>query len=161
MHVATGLFGQGFYNEYTRGHDLFDAATGGPSVYALNGTTKDTAKQWLIQAGIAKNFFGLGTTTVYGEYGQTKNGFNTIGLEGAGNNFVNAVGSAGSASAATYANDVTTQNVWGLGVSQTLDAAAMDLYAGYRNFSLSSQSCTNAGGCKDIGMFTAGSRIRF
>ena len=33
--------------------------------------------------------------------------------------------------------------------------------AGYRNFSLSSDNCSAAGGCKDISLFTAGSKIRF
>ncbi len=156
MHVATGLFAQGFYNQYTRGHDSFDASTGGASVYALAGVTKDTAKQWLVQAGISKNWFGVGATTLYGEYGQTKNGFNTIGLEGAGNAFI-----AGVAGGVAYTGDVTTQKVWGLGVSQSLDAAAMNLYLGYRNFSLSSDNCSVGGGCKDIQMVTGGARIRF
>ncbi len=156
MHVATGLFAQGYYNEYTRGHDSFDASTGAASVYAAAGFNKDTAKQWMIQSGISRNWFGVGATTLYGEYGQTKNGFNTIGLESAGNAFVTGV-----AGGVAYSGDVTNQKMWGLGISQSLDAAAMNLYLGYRNFSISSDNCAQAGGCKDIGMLTTGARIRF
>ena len=155
MHVATGLFGQGFYNEYTRGHDLFTAA-GAPSAYSLAGNTKDTAKQWLIQGGVVRNWFGYGNTALYAEYGRTDNGFNAIGLERAGSAFYSA-----TLGGVAYTGDVTKQRVWGLGVVQNIDAAAMELYSGYRNFSLSSDNCALAGGCKDIGMFVSGARIKF
>jgi hypothetical protein len=151
MHVATGLFAQGFYNEYTRGHDN---VTTDVNFIANN---KDTAKQYMIQAGINKNWFGIGNTSVYGEYGNTKNGFNTFGQTGAGNAPLNGLTNGGVA----YQGDNTTNKMWGLGIVQNVDAAAMEVYAGYRNFSLSSDNCTAAGGCKDIGMFTAGSKIRF
>ena len=160
MHVATGLFGQGFYNEYKRGHDLFDTTTGLPSAFSASGNTSDTAKQWLIQGGIARNWFGVGNTAIYGEYGETKNGFNAFGLEGSGAAFTNNAGTP-TAGMTPYFGDVTKQTLWGIGVQQNLDAAAMEIFAGYRNFSLSSDNCTAAGGCKDLSMFTAGSRIKF
>ena len=162
MHVATGLFAQGFYNEYTRGHDIFSA--GGPSGFSTAGVTKDTAKQWQIQAGIARNWFGIGNTALYGEYSMTRNGFNTFGLEGAGS-ALTANGGGGLTSATAtgvaYVGDNTKNRMWGLGVQQDLDAAAMQIFAGYRNFSLSSDNCSVNGGCKDISMFIAGSKIRF
>ena len=40
-------------------------AIGAPQVAP---TKKDTA-HWLIQAGISKNWFGIGNTALYGEYG--------------------------------------------------------------------------------------------
>ena len=148
MHVATGLFAQGFYNEYTKGHDaVFLAAAPGAS-------SKDTARQWMIQAGVTRNWFGLGNTSVYGEYGQTNNGFNVFGQEGA---LTNGVANGGVA----YFGDNTKQRLWGIGYVQQVDAAAMELYSGYRNFSLESTNCSLAGGCKDIGMFVSGAKIRF
>ena len=157
IHTSSGLFAQGQYNEFTRGHDLFSTA-GGASVY--NGTTiptKDTARQLQIQAGIAKNWFGIGRTSLYGEWARNTNGFNTHGLTG--NNGDALV--SGVAGGNPYVGDNTTLKMWGLGVNQAIDAAAMDVFAGYRNFSMTSDNCTAAGGCKDIGIFVAGSRIKF
>jgi Gram-negative porin len=160
IHTSSGLFAQGQYNEFTRGHDVF-STTGGASVYnGVTVPTKDTARQLQIQAGIAKNWFGIGRTSLYGEWAKTTNGFNTHGLTGTnGDALVNGV--SGSAGTAAYFGDSTTLKMWGLGINQSIEAAAMDLFAGYRNFSLTSDNCTTAGGCKDIGLFVAGSRIKF
>ncbi len=157
IHNESGLFVQGQYNEMTRGHDLYTAA-GGPSAYAT--TPSDTAKQYLVQGGVAKNWFGLGRTSLYGEYSKTRNGFNTFGLTGAGATLVNGVRTDNSIGVA-YNGDNTTLKMWGLGVSQEIDAAAMQIFAGYRNNSLTSDNCSAAGGCKDIGIFMAGSKIKF
>jgi len=156
LHVPTGLFAHGFYNTYTRGHDLYVTATGAASAYNTNGTTSDTARQWMLQAGITKNWFGVGNTSLYGEYGRVQNGFNTFGLERAADTLVTGV-----AGGTAYTGDVTSLNMYGLGIVQNLDAAATELYAGYRNFSLTSGNCSTAGGCQAIGMFTAGARIKF
>ena len=129
----------------------------GPDLLA----TKDTAKQWQIQAGVARNWFGLGNTVVYGEYSETKNGFNAFGLTGANGDAFSTNAGTPKVGMVAYTGDVTKNRMWGLGVVQNIDAAAMELYSGYRNFSLSSDNCTAAGGCKDIGMFVAGSKIRF
>jgi hypothetical protein len=126
MHVATGLFAQGQWNRHVRGND--DATT-------------DRATNWLIQAGVSRNWFGIGATALYGEYGESNNGFQTFA------NF-----------ATKNAADVTKYEVWGLGVTQNIDAAAMQLYAGYRNHQLSNTAQTPFG---DIGIFMAGARINF
>jgi len=160
LHVPTGLFAQGFYNEYVRGHDLFTAA-GAPSAYAAAGVTSDKAKQFMIQVGLAKNYFGLGNTIPYIEYAQTKNGFNTFGLEGAGAAAIIGALPAPGGVATAYTGDVTKNTMYGIGIAQNIDAAAMQLYAGYRQFKLSSDNCSAAGGCKDIGMFTTGAKINF
>jgi hypothetical protein len=154
MHVATGLFAQGFYNEYKRGHDVIALATGTTTAVATGGQNRDTAKQWMVQAGMTKNWFGIGNTSVYGEFGETRNGFNTFGQTGG---LINGVNNGGLG----YVGDVTKVRMWGIGYVQNIDAAAMELYSGYRNFSLKSDNCTGAGGCKDIGMFISGAKIRF
>ena len=53
MHVASGLFAQGHYAK----SEFF------------NGTE---AKFWMVQGGITKNWFGLGNTSLYGEYGEAQ-----------------------------------------------------------------------------------------
>jgi len=148
LHVPTGLFVQGEYNWFTRGHDAAFAA--------VTGASSDTARQFQIQGGISKNWFGLGNTVPYVEYQQVTNGYNTFGLEGAG-----AAPSSATGFGVAYFGDNTTNKLWGLGVVQYVDAAAMQLYAGYRDHSISSANCTAAGGCKDIGIFVTGARIQF
>ncbi len=53
MHTASGLFVQGHYaqSEFFNGEE---------------------AKFWMVQGGITKNWFGLGNTSLYGEYGEAQ-----------------------------------------------------------------------------------------
>lgn len=60
-----------------------------------------------------------------------------------------------------YTGDVTTNTLWGFGVVQNVDAAAMQVYAGYRNYGLASQNCTVAGGCSNITVIMAGGVVKF
>ena len=71
------------------------------------GLTRDRTHFW-VMGGIEKNWFGPGATTLFAEYGDADVARATI-------------------------NDGT---VWGLGVAQKFDAAAMDLYLNYRNYEL-------------------------
>ena len=84
--------------------------------------------QWLIQAGITKNWFGFGNTALYAEYSRNNDWGAGIG---AGRNF-----SAAAIPGAVTVNGVTdtNMNVWGLGVTQNLDAAATELYLGWRHY---------------------------
>jgi hypothetical protein len=129
MHVATGLFLQGHWTEFTRGN---------------NDGTSDQAKNWLIQAGVTRNYFGIGNTAFYGEYSKVTNGFQTFAI-----------------SSRLMPTDNGTYKMWGFGMTQNIDAAAMQLYAGYRNHGLSGGSLVAVGGAKDIGIFVAGARINF
>ena len=89
MHVPTGLFVQGHY----MAADYNDARPRRQRLLGLRRRTRPrrTPTHWLIQAGIAKNWFGIGNTALYGEYGKA-----TIGvLRLAGRNF------AGSSAFAT------------------------------------------------------------
>lgn len=63
-----------------------------------------------VQAGIEKNFFGMGATTLYGEWGRVESGFRN------------------------HSNCEYEFDFWGLGVNQYIEAAAMDLYVGYREY---------------------------
>jgi hypothetical protein len=131
MHVPTGLFVQGHYNHAEFGGNI----VGAPSGYWGESTThKKPADQWLIQAGISKNFFGYGSTSFYGEYGIANDwgaDFTTGGVT-IGRNF----GAPANTSGFTPVNGVTATELtmWGFGVAQNFAAAATDVYVGYRHF---------------------------
>jgi hypothetical protein len=134
MHTATGLFLQGHYLVQERGND--------------DGTA-DKTRNFLVQAGVARNWFGIGNTALYGEYGNVKNGDETFRFRD--------VSGAGLES---------NYKMWGLGMTQNIDAAAMQLYAGYRNHSVGGLIDPTLGGgtatgFKDIGVFAVGARINF
>src|SRR5215475_12994796 len=122
MHVPTGLFVQGHYNHADFGGNI----VGAPSNYWGQSTqNKKDADQWLIQAGISKNWFGYGNTSVYGEYGiandwgadNTNCGATSLGCTGTiGRNFGAPAGTAGF----TAVNGVTSteMKMWGFGIAQ-------------------------------------------
>jgi Gram-negative porin len=117
MHTASGLFAQGHiaHSEFYSGGD---------------------AGIWLVQGGITKNWFGLGNTSVYGEYGKSHD-FN-------------------SAAAAINTSDV---KFFGLGAVQQIDAAAMELYLGWRRFD--ADTSTVAIGVQELDIVHGGARVRF
>jgi predicted porin len=91
----------------------------------------DTA--WWVHGGIEQKYFAVGKTTLYGEYGEQENGLVVAG----------------------YGD--TTLSFWGLGLTQSIDAAAMDMYLFYRNLSCEVDGCTG----EDLSLFGAGAIIRF
>src|SRR5262245_12514404 len=139
LHIASGLFVQGFYESVsydgpTKGTTL---AGGGPAgSVAATGTgywnqqnaAQPDAKEWLVQAGISKNWFGLGNTSLYGEYGKATDWAATT----PGRAF-----SAANLAGAVAVNNVTgsESTLWGVGLVQNVDAAASTLYLSYRHFS--------------------------
>ena len=142
MHVPTGLFAQGHYMTADYSINAGNAAT----YWGAQSGHKDF-EYWLIQAGIAKNWFGVGNTAIYGEYARSSN---AAANDFPGRNF------AGSSTFAAPFTGTATQNfttvngvtdtdltVWGLGITQNVDAAASTLYLGYRNFS-ADVTCTGA-----------------
>jgi hypothetical protein len=119
MHVASGLFAQGHYaeSEFTNGGD---------------------ASFWMIQGGITKNWFGMGNTSLYGEYGNAKNFVSSISVI------------AGS--------DV---DFYGVGVVQQIDAAAMELYLGWRRFDGDGTDGLGGTSSGELDLVHGGARIRF
>jgi hypothetical protein len=139
MHVPTGLFIQGHWN-----HVDYNTPNHVTSGYWNDGggATQKDSYQWIIQGGISKNWFGYGNTTLYAEYGQATD----WGASEAGRNFVGTTSTtscpgANATCSATIANFIgvngvvgTDVSVWGIGIVQKFDAAATDLYVGYRHF---------------------------
>ncbi len=146
QHVASGLFLDGALLQLSyHGVAASDVVNGS----IANGNRPDT-KFWYIAGGIAQNWTGLGKTVLYGEYGNVEDG--ATGL---------ASTTAGNLNNGTWFTD-TEVNFWGLGVVQNVDAAAMELYAAYRNYSADVR--TNAAGnvpVEDFSMVMTGARIKF
>ena len=88
----------------------------------VGGNDTDTGRLWQIQAGVSQNWFGIGKTVLYGEYARGDNLQRT---------FSTTLTSAGVGSGNEY-------TMWGLGVVQNIDAAALEIYLAYRRHSLSS-----------------------
>ena len=150
LHVPSGLFAQGHYMAAD-----FSCLTGNPNTAAFgnapNGSQtgywgqstdcRKDANQWLIQAGITKNWFGFGNTAIFGEYSRNNgwgagDGFGAFA--GVGRNFTGVGG-------ATTVNGVTDSemNVWGAGITQNVDAAATEMYLNWRHFD-ADVTCTGA-----------------
>jgi hypothetical protein len=137
MHVPSGLFAQGHYarSEFLNGAD---------------------AKFWMVQAGITKNWWGLGNTSFYGEYGRADD-FIKSGI---------VFGTGVQNAQAGIQNASSEVKFFGLGVVQQIDAAAMEVYLGWRRFEtdISGITAPNVGqrnGSSDLDLVHGGARIRF
>jgi hypothetical protein len=134
LHVPSGLFAQGHYMAATFDDPAGSAVTG----YWGQVKGHKDSNQWLIQAGITKNWFGPGNTAIFGEYSRSTDWGAGIGT---GRNFSNA-----NIPGAEAVNGVTDTDltVWGIGITQNIDAAATELYLNWRHFS-ADVTCTGAG----------------
>nr|WP_291003655.1 porin [Hyphomicrobium sp.] len=81
---------------------------------------------WAAQGGIEKKFFDLGKTTIYGEYYNYDGGGGTRRTVRAGD----ALNPTGVGNWAEWYTDV---DLWGVGLAQGIDRAAMLLYLSYRH----------------------------
>jgi hypothetical protein len=125
MHVPTGLFAQGHYTWLTQ-------TAQNPVNGNFDGPDRD-ARRWDIQAGISKNWWGIGNTVIYGEYQHHENmKFASFGW-GTNNATVSTSVVATSVSSVGGVKG-DEMNVWGLGLVQNVDSAAMELYLSWRHF---------------------------
>ena len=148
-HVPTGLFTQGEYSRLSVEQETLVGTVIGLS------SSRD-ATRWHIAAGIGRNWFGIGDTTLYGEYMRSENFFFA---------YQNVNTTTGLTLGNVSGDKVST---WGLGFNQAIDAAAMDLYINYRNHKLSDPNFATfavpfaaAQSFKDISVLTTGARIKF
>jgi hypothetical protein len=149
MHVPTGLFAQGEYS------GIRYAVQNTLAPFAL--TDDRSASRWHIQAGITRNWFGIGNTSLYGEYMRSENFFFATNSYNTAA-FAVSTGSPITGNLALSGDKITT---WGIGANQRIDAAAMDLYINYRNHKASDPNGAAAAGLKDISVVTTGAIIRF
>jgi predicted porin len=92
--------------------------------------TDVNASFWYAKGGIEKKWLPYGTTTLYGEYGQ----FNDITIED------------------------TEADLWGVGIVQHVDSAAMDFYAQARFWNIDDDTNPDA---DELTTIMLGSRIQF
>lgn len=109
MHVDTGLF---FYGAY--GHENNNNTTINTSLGLLEQGDTD---HYYLKAGLRRKLSPLGHTVFYGEYGNYDDMLSPALL---------------AANAATFSAG-SEARIWGLGVVQEVDAAAMSLWLTYRN----------------------------
>jgi hypothetical protein len=164
-HMPTGLFFTGAAG-WREMHGQDGVATGfdadfvpgpGDSLTVQLGNNRDYKSSFFyLSGGVARNITGLGDTVVYGEYSEWKgNGQDT--------NFSAALGQLGPFETTTLnafggAGDKLTH--WGVGVVQHVDAAAMEFWLAYKNYSMSG-TMQDIAQFEDLHLFLAGTRIRF
>lgn len=109
-----------------------------------------------LSGGIARNFLGFGDTVFYGEYSEWKgNGQDT--------NFSASLGDIGPFETVTvsgYGGSADKLVHWGVGMVQHVDAAAMEFWLAYKNYSMSGPM-QDLAQFEDLHLTTAGTRIRF
>ena len=117
---------------------------------------EDKDQFYYLQAGIERKLNALGKTTFWGEFRH-----DDIGAH-AGKIAFDEVGGLGALMAGSEIE------FWGIGANQAIDAAAMDMYIAYRNFSadvLTSPTGEKAGATRteiqDFQQLLVGSIIRF
>ena len=133
MHVPTGLFVQGHYNHADFNSPFNRPAAASPVIGAA-ATVRQESRHPVADPGwYLEELVRSGNTSIYGEYGMDDWG---------------ACGRFGNRDSCRYipplcgrtldftVNGVidTEMRVWGLGIVQKFDAAATDVYLGYRHF---------------------------
>ncbi len=155
LHVATGLFVTGAAGQRVLEGSFSIPAAG--TAYAGPDLT-----WWYLSGGISQNFFGIGKTVLFGEYLNSEGGLEQSAfLATTNNNYrFNQVNTGTSTSEV---------NMWGLGLTQHVDAAAMEVFATYKNYSLDATGFTGvaaslnkgASGVADFQTVIVGTRINF
>ena len=115
LHVPTGLFVTGAAGQ----REMTDQTSLG--VAGINRNADSNF--WYISGGISQNFFGIGKTVLFGEYHRANDALRHV-----------------------FA-DVTDSkmDMWGVGITQHVDAAAMEIFATYKSFEA---DITTVGGTK-------------
>lgn len=93
---------------------------------------------WYVRGGIYQRFMPLGKTSIFGEYGESEDAFEL--------------------SAAGIRNDGT---YYGIGIQQQIDAAAMELYLGWRHFEADLDDNLGSISSDDVDTVYTGARIKF
>lgn len=100
------------------------------------GAADEENTYYAVRAGISQKFNTLGKTAIYGEYQKTEN-----------DNFRGAL------------NVDSEVQIYGAGIVQKIDAAAMEMYLGYRHVEVDDNVVGNR--FEDLDVVTAGARIKF
>jgi predicted porin len=136
MHMPTGLF-----------------VSGGLAKVEWEGGAADGAEQdgFWVMAGIEKNFFGPGTTTLFAEYGESNTNYDVTVTE--------EDPDGGDPVTTTFT--VGDGRFWGFGIVQRIDAAATDLFLKYRHVEVDGSELVEDGANDSANVVIGGMRIQF
>jgi hypothetical protein len=161
LHVASGLYvsgGGGVVNDANAGAAALARTSGN------QGGASGDHSYWWIQGGWQAKLNPLGNTVFWAQYQETSTGL------GSASSLVQTVAATdviNSLGVAAIIRGTDTQ-AWGLGVTQRIDAAAMELYAGFYNIStegtlgaIGSAARAKTNAIDDMQIFYTGATIRF
>ncbi len=166
MHVPTGLYLYGATGRDSFGVSNSQAALQRSTYTApITGRQPETASMWYLQAGVKRRLLlpTMGATTLYGEYQQ----WDDFGVRR------DAATLLGIGTGLSEITD-TSADMWGFGIVQDIDPAAMNVYLGLRWYAHDVRAATagpapipnNAPAGADVSLedfFTAalGARLKF
>lgn len=161
LHIPSGLFGTVAYvHRVFNGIDSSDQAVFGENTTGLvtpAGTNRPPTDYLFTAFGIRKRFSWLGDTTVYGEFARVDDaitGLREAGLDDGTNSEVTD----------------SRMEMIGAAISQNIDAAAMDIYMGFRHFTFDVEGARVVQGnvfpnmpetLTDMSIAYTGARIKF
>jgi len=140
---APGLLGVGPYVSASFVHREFD----GDANSGVSGANLPDFDFWRVEGGVRHNFTGLGDTSLYGEYANAEGGLEDQAIAGI-----------------AAATDLTKSEVdmWGIGIVQRINPAAMELFVSYRSYEFDAVDVNNGNiALEDLTLLHAGGRIKF
>ena len=162
-HMPTGLFFTGaagwrkMHGQDAVGLRLRCNFVPGAATLQLPNRRDFKSSFFYLSAGVARNITGLGDTVFYGEYSEWKGIAQDVELHGTARR-VRPVRTHSRSRRSAAHNDKLTH--WGVGVVQHVDAAAMEFWLAYKNYSMSGPM-QDIAQFEDLHSLTAGTRIRF
>jgi hypothetical protein len=172
MHTPTGLYVTATGAQLTDGQRRA-AYFGGPAyttatrAMADAGLVDNEESWWYIQAGWEAKLNSLGKTTFWGDYFDASVGSN---IRSSGN-AIRTVAAGDVLNSFAAANTLIQHadiTMWGFGVTQDIDAAAMKLYLGYKNasgdltlYNSTTNSTRKSNSIEDIQVIYTGATIKF
>jgi hypothetical protein len=131
---------------------------------AAAGPAQGDSSAWWVQAGWQARLNPLGSTIFWGQWTEYDTGLGVA----SSNVQTLATGDAINATGGTALIAGTSTQVWSLGISQNIEAAAMTLYAGFHNYETSGTLIRQSTGVRssarpidDMQLFYTGATIRF
>jgi hypothetical protein len=130
MHVPTGLFAYGAYGnnqlDYAgnQGAAFFDPTA--PGTIGASGNGSYEADTYYVKLGLRSRFSSLGHTVFYGEY---------LNVDGSGAAVITNQGDQPGLAVGNEVGISENLDVWGAGIVQEIDAAAMSVWVKYRHLS--------------------------
>lgn len=166
LHIPTGLFATGAYVvRKFNGFDPSDQTVFGENTTGIvtePGTNRPDLEYYYIASGLRRQYSSIGDTSIYGEFARANDGI--TGLNEAG------FGERTDGSTSSGRGEVTSSHMdmFGAAINQRIDAAAMDVFLGFRHFQFHARGVADVGGGRDtpspltdLNLIYGGSRIKF